>query len=215
MGGEILKASQTVFLGSLRGHDEAVLILGGRGLQRAQLTAASLQGTQGRGQSLQNFLGGRGGGLRVEVEQQVAGVIRNDIHRAGGERPQVGLARADAQLGAGIKSRLFERPGEDFSENLGFGEGCRADDDSLVIAAEDVLTAEPAGAEKTRHAEHSGSTQNGAAREDMRLLIHRIHAFLRLIESPAGVSQRCTRPMSASTTKARSATSRVATSMRG
>ena len=167
-------------MGGLRGDHERVLILRLGGLQGTNFCpgATRLKGAKGRGQSLQNFLGGRGGCLRVEVEQQVTGVIRNDVHRAGGERPQVGLARADAQLGAGIETRLFECPGVDFGENLGFSEGRRSDDDSLVIAAEDVLTAEPAGAEKTRHAEHSGSTQNGAAREGMRLLIHRVHAFL-------------------------------------
>jgi len=94
--GQIGDALQLVLLGGFGDDDQGVLVRRLRRFQDEEVPG------QGLGQGVHDLLGGAGGGLGVREEQEVAGVIRDDVDRAVLDGPDVGLAGTDAEVGFGL-----------------------------------------------------------------------------------------------------------------
>ena len=111
------------FVGGLLGDDDRVLVL----------SARLLQHREGGGQRLlQRGVDGVGLGLRgrlVEVLQQHAGVLGDEVDRAVLQAREVRLAAADGQLLGDVDALGLQGLGVDLGEDLVLGEVGRADDD--------------------------------------------------------------------------------------
>ena len=83
-------------------------------------------------------------GLRVEVLQQVAGVLGDQVDRMVPDRGDVGLAAADAELAADREAVGLQRLRVDLGDDLRLREVGRADDDRLQVAG-DLAAAERVG----------------------------------------------------------------------
>ena len=73
-------------------------------------------------------------GVLVEVLQQVAGVLGNQVDRMVLDRGDVGFAAADAELPADGEAVGLQRLRLDLGDDLGLGEVGGADDDRLEVA---------------------------------------------------------------------------------
>ena len=74
------------------------------------------------------------GGLLVEVLQQIAGVLRNQIDGMVLHRRDIGFAAADAELAADGEAVGLQRLGVELGDDLAFGEVGRTDGDRLQIS---------------------------------------------------------------------------------
>ena len=125
---QVGQRGQLVLIGELLGHDVDVLVGGLRGGQDLQVRADHLR--QGRRDL---FFGGGRGGL-VEVEQQVAGVLRDDADRVVLQGLDVDLAGADVELGRGVDALGLHGLCVELGQDLVLGEVGRADHHTAAAA---------------------------------------------------------------------------------
>ncbi|MPM69623.1 hypothetical protein SDC9_116571 [bioreactor metagenome] len=122
-GRQVGQRGDVVLLGELLGDVVGVLVLGGcRGEDRE---AGRRRGSQRLGDLVRR----RRGGLRVEVLQQVSGVLGHEVDRAVLEGTDVDVPGADLHVALDLDALGLEGLGVELGDDLGLGEVGRADPD--------------------------------------------------------------------------------------
>jgi hypothetical protein len=107
---------------------EGVLVFRRRGIQDRQVSWKCFEEPQ------QHRVGCRRGGFLVEVLQQVAGVLRDQVDRMVLHRRDIGFTAADAELAPDVEAVGLQRLGVDLGDDLALGEVGRPDRDRLQVS---------------------------------------------------------------------------------